>query len=655
MLTRNDKPYPLYRFCAYLAPFIIWFVQASIVAMASPPTNLSSSTTITTQTTTPTPSLPWGDINVLVLTDVHSWVGGHDKYGKGKEPYLNVDYGKVLSFYQYLKQYCDETNKDFWFVMNGDWIDGTGLSMNGDATHLTPLLEKMPWDAVNVGNHELYHPSVVAYAQQPASFVSWWGERYLSATVVVQNENDMKPFGNHYRVLHGKHASVLVFGFLYDMKGYADTVTVQEVETVVEQAWFADALRKEAYDAIMVLAHMHYLDRLVSVILKKIREITGPESTTHLPVQFITGHSHIRNFAIMDNASVSFEAGRYLDTVGFASFPMQKTLQNAFASALQSDSKTDAVYSGEGNLTGQLFQYVYLDANVDVLQQTLGITDSFDTPEGVALSTFIQRTRTEMGLDETVGCLPFSYYHDQGVDAPQSLWRFFQERVVPSQFSPNDVVFLSSETFRYSLLGSGNVSLDDIIAASPFNETLYAWEKVPSETLVKLNETMNSHSYPDDLVPSYLFSSPQPFQPSGSAYNLIVSVFDLDRIQSTLSEIDDAVAKRSPIITNQTTTDIWINHIRDHEPCGAPFEQSTDSSTTVTSKRFGFNNQHTLKQVIWVAALVVAAVVVILVSAATARWSRIGSRRRVAHIPVQQDDDIDEGVCEETESGEELI
>lgn len=523
--------------------------------------------------------------------------------------------------------------------------------MNGDATHLTPLLEKMPWDAVNVGNHELYHPSVVAYAQQPASFVPWWGERYLSATVVLQNGDEMKPFGNHYRILHGRHSSVLVFGFLYDMKGYADTVTVQEVETVVEQAWFADALRNESYDAIMVLAHMHFRDRLVSVILNKIREITGPEATTHLPIQFITGHSHIRDFAILDVASVSFEAGRYLDTIGFASFPMQRTLQNAFAS--QSDKKNDTAYNGEGNLTSQLFQYVYLDANVNVLQQTLGITDTFDTPEGIALSTFIRKTRTEMGLDETVGCLPYSYYHDQGVNAPRSLWRFFQERVVPSQFSPDDVVFLSSETFRYSLLGSGNVSLDDIIAASPFNETLYAWEQVPSEAIAKLNETMNGHSRPGDLVPSYLFSSPQPFQPSGSVYNLVFSVFDLDRIQSVLSEIDDAVAKRSPIITNQTTTDIWINHIRDYEPCGAPFEQSTDSSITVKSKRFGFNNQHTLKQVIWVTGLV-AAVVVMLVIAVTARWPRIG-RRRVAHIPVQQDDDIDDGIGEATESGEELI
>jgi 2',3'-cyclic-nucleotide 2'-phosphodiesterase (5'-nucleotidase family) len=93
------------------------------------------------------PNLPFGDINVVVLTDVHSWVGGH----KSKEPVrLNADYGDVVSFHERLKAYCEETDKDLWFVMNGDWIDGTGISLDGDPSHLIPLLEKMPWDVINV-------------------------------------------------------------------------------------------------------------------------------------------------------------------------------------------------------------------------------------------------------------------------------------------------------------------------------------------------------------------------------------------------------------------------------------------------------------------------------------------------------------------------
>jgi hypothetical protein len=45
--------------------------------------------------------------------------------------------------------------------MNGDWIDGTGLAMDGDPSHIIPLLEKIPFDVVNTGNHELYQSTVV--------------------------------------------------------------------------------------------------------------------------------------------------------------------------------------------------------------------------------------------------------------------------------------------------------------------------------------------------------------------------------------------------------------------------------------------------------------------------------------------------------------
>jgi 2',3'-cyclic-nucleotide 2'-phosphodiesterase (5'-nucleotidase family) len=92
------------------------------------------------------PNLPFGDVNVLILTDVHSWVGGHGNH----EASMDADYGDALSFYERLKEYCDATDKDLWFVMNGDWIDGTGLAMDGDPSYLIPLLQKMPWDVVNV-------------------------------------------------------------------------------------------------------------------------------------------------------------------------------------------------------------------------------------------------------------------------------------------------------------------------------------------------------------------------------------------------------------------------------------------------------------------------------------------------------------------------
>ena len=59
-------------------------------------------------------NLPFGDINVVVLTDVHSWVAGHGVH----EPDLSADYGDIVSFYEKLKQLAPD--RDVFFVMNGD-------------------------------------------------------------------------------------------------------------------------------------------------------------------------------------------------------------------------------------------------------------------------------------------------------------------------------------------------------------------------------------------------------------------------------------------------------------------------------------------------------------------------------------------------------
>jgi 2',3'-cyclic-nucleotide 2'-phosphodiesterase (5'-nucleotidase family) len=71
------------------------------------------------------PNLPLNDINIVVLTDVHSWVAGH----AAKEPMYDADYGTVLSFVQRLKDLCLASKQDVFFVMNGDWNDGTGANI----------------------------------------------------------------------------------------------------------------------------------------------------------------------------------------------------------------------------------------------------------------------------------------------------------------------------------------------------------------------------------------------------------------------------------------------------------------------------------------------------------------------------------------------
>jgi 2',3'-cyclic-nucleotide 2'-phosphodiesterase (5'-nucleotidase family)/Sec-independent protein translocase protein TatA len=371
--TNNDQP--------QLAAFVVGDEESSpssstsIITTASPPrrTTTAAATSTTTISGLPT-TLPLSDINVVVLTDVHSWIGGH---GAKEGPALDADYGDVISFVQLLKEqmlYADNPGPfpgDLWFVMNGDWIDGTGLAMNGDASHLIQLLEKMPWDAVNIGNHELYHNSVIANSiTNIGGFAEWFGSRYLTSNVVHSNSDSTttaaavtRPIGNHYRILQGHHANVLTFGFLFNMQDADTLVTVQQVQSVVQSAWFKAALNDNVndIDAILVLAHMDVQDPLVDVILQAIRQHENG-IMSDMPVQFITGHTHQRAYHACDHLCASFEAGRYLDTVGFVSFPKRENVatllrnaEAASASASQgggNDSEGSSTAGSSGNTGG---------------------------------------------------------------------------------------------------------------------------------------------------------------------------------------------------------------------------------------------------------------------------------------------------------------
>jgi len=549
-------------------------------------------------------SLPFGDINVVVLTDVHSWVGGHGV----KEPHLNADYGDVLSFYERLKEHCETHNHDLWFVVNGDWIDGTGLATNGDPSNLIPLLEKMPWDALNIGNHELYREEVINYMTRPGGFVNWWGSRYLSSNIV--HTDTMKPIGNRYRLLKGKNSIVMTFGFLYNMKTNSPVVTVEEVESVMQETWFGQALQED-FDAIMVLAHMDVKDNLVRVILERIRDELGND----MPIQFVTGHTHYRGIHRPDNTSSSFEAGRYLDTVGFVSFPKRSTIK-----------------SMGGNRT-DLFEHKYLDANTELFKDILDIP-TLETENGKELSDFITKTQEEMGLDEIVGCIKQSYYVNRSLEEDDSLWKLFRDHVVPTNFDGNKVCFMGDGSWRYDLL-EGEVVLDEVIGVSPYNHSLYLWKGIPGDILVELNSTMNEKPesfYP--LLPMWVLApAVKPFKSEGNNFDLVIREFELGSIQPQVVNIFPDAMEKPPIQMNMTSTSIWLDFFRKTELCqtsntGKKQGHKKKKTTPAVPKepRPGHSNQTPTQDTLRL-AFVGVAVAVVLVLGAVNVWQR-GSRWR---------------------------
>ena len=500
------------------------------------------------------PNLPFSDINVVVVTDVHSWVGGH---GDHEGDTYNADYGDVISFVERLKAYATAHDRDVWFVMNGDWIDGTGLAVNGDPSKLIPILLKMPWDALNVGNHELYEAPVIEFATQIGGFVESFGPKYLSSNVL--HTASMQPIGHHYRILNGKNANVLTFGFLYNMQGNSDLVTIQSVESAVEQEWFVSAVsHTHMYDAILVLAHMDVRDPLCQIILDKIRTLVGDD----MPVQFLTGHTHRRDHEVFDQNSASFEGGRFLDTVGFVSFPSIQSITTETTQADDSAALLNATIPPEPE---SLFQYKFLDAHVNVLADALGIApEALPTENGVLQSEFILRIQTEMGLKEVIGCISQSYFVNRTLEGHDSLWAFFRNRVVATMFSADQVVFLGNGAWRYDLFG-GEVRLDDAFAVSPFNSSLVMWENVPAEIITALNETMNAEVSWKPQLPNYILASAGTFRTKDRRYSLIVDDFEKGQIVEQLSRLwPNETVLPPPTESGVTTTSIWIDYFKQH-------------------------------------------------------------------------------------------
>jgi len=529
------------------------------------------------------PTLPLGDINVVVLTDVHSWVAGHSRH----EPLYNANYGHVLSFYEILQSYFEDLpqqkQQDLFFVMNGDFVDGTGLSTY-PPEHLVPILQRMPWDALTIGNHELYKNSTIDYITQPDGFVDSWEGRYVTSNVLLTKTQH--PLGNRYTFLRGKYSTILTFGFLYNFQDNDPITTIELVEEVVQADWFLQVLNSQrsndgddigdtatsssndfAYDAILILAHMDVEHPLAYVILQAIRSVCGDT----MPIQFITGHTHYRGKANLDPTSTSVEAGRYLDTVGFVSFPRIDTVL--------------ATGGGDDSNISSLFQHQFLDANVETLELALtGGTSSSNsrkqsllpqgltTPNGTALSALIQQTEEEMGLFEIIGCVPRTYHFEEGMDQLDSLWGLYMKQVIANDpnFNKHEEEYLyvqGTGGFRYDLF-AGNVTLTDFISVTPFNDTIFLVARDLEGSILKkaFAKLLEPNEYLKKL-PKYALSKDID---STKKYTVVTADFDVQYISETLTittgqsyepiqQYYDARRKNGQRAI--TTSSIWMDYL----------------------------------------------------------------------------------------------
>jgi len=508
-----------------------FFIKLCLILLQLPIKNVEASKT----------TLFLGDVNVVVLTDVHSWIGGHGYH----EPELNADYGSVLSFYERLKDICKQENKDLFFVMNGDFMDGTGLTTHPPKL-LTSILQQMPWDALNIGNHELYLNSTIEYISEKDGFVDKWGGAYLTSNVILRETKET--IGKRFTFLRGSFKSILTFGFLYDMTDNCANTEVETVENVLNSAWFTKALNgtEGEFDAILVLAHMDVVDPLVKIILDRIRLICGND----MPVQFITGHTHIRSYQVLDSHSTSFEAGRYLDTVGFVSFPIRNKMNTV-------DQRAKTVEN--------IFYHNFIEGNVSSLKRTLNV-DVLETSSGRDLTAQITKAQEELGLFEIVGCCPMTYHFDSHFGNEDSLWELFMKDVIPDQLFQGGTskLFISNQgVIRYNLF-KGNVTVADLIAVSPFNGTIFEI----GEGIIGTQFNEAFREFP------YMVLWNQTVEPNG-IYTVYSDDFDVDFVVKQLENVTGR--NFSPSKQNQSVGTLWHGYVKSKWQCDNEVKEKAES------------------------------------------------------------------------------
>eukprot|EP01065_Artemidia_motanka_P037159 TRINITY_DN4545_c0_g1_i1.p1 TRINITY_DN4545_c0_g1~~TRINITY_DN4545_c0_g1_i1.p1 ORF type:complete len:413 (+),score=126.61 TRINITY_DN4545_c0_g1_i1:53-1240(+) len=374
-------------------------------------------------------TLPLRDVNLLVTTDIHAWLHGHRH--ADNSPVADGDLGDLVSFLAHVRAAATEQQRDVFLFDNGDVNDGTGFDKGSIADALLPLLAKVPYDALNAGNHELYEKKDIDDLRD--SFIPDWNGRYLTSnTRLVGSGNHL---GSPFAVVKGKFGTkLLVFGFVYTMPDAdRDAVEVEDPKAVVEQKWFLDAVAANTdVDAVVVLGHMSAGDSLVNAVVQSIRSMLP---TT--PVQFLAGHSHRRTWRKVDDRAAVLESGSNLLCVGYTSF----------------------------NKKDPWFEYQYVDWNLEALYDVTGLrADTWDTQAGKILRREVKDAQEKLGLLEVLGCQNRAAVlsRSAGLNDENALWGLYLKHTIPEGlFKParNSSQWFISQTgsLRYDLASGGGL------------------------------------------------------------------------------------------------------------------------------------------------------------------------------------------------------
>lgn len=437
----------------------------------------------------PLRDLKWGRLNFLHTTDTHGWYLGHTNQRQ-----YSADWGDLISFHHNMQQLSNDQGVDLLMVDSGDRHDGNGLSdltlPNG--LYSSKLFMMLDYDLITVGNHELYDPQVSQLEYDV--LVPRYGERFVSTNVQYKNDDDeWVVFGNNtFRYFQTKNtkANVLALSFLFDFRMGNERVMVTPIREIVKQDWFVDILKahSDKVDAIVIFGHLpvaHDWEEM-GILHSAIREYYP-----NTYIQYLGGHSHIRDFTVLDDHSTGIQSGRYCETVGFTS------IQDLSASNIYEN--VDRKY-----IDFNLHSFMHHTRKFNL--------EDFNTETGLFVSKELFHFAKELKLNEKYGVVPQSYYMaaaDYNNNDPKSLLRFLENDILPQlkpkscnpnvesfnvESSNDRIIMINTGGIRYDLY-KGDFTKNSLFTVSPFKNMWKVVPSVPTDLALSLQSILNNGDY----------------------------------------------------------------------------------------------------------------------------------------------------------------
>ncbi|WPH03211.1 secreted protein [Acrodontium crateriforme] len=467
--------------------------------------------------------LAWGQLNFMHTTDTHGWLEGHIK-----EKNYGADWGDFVSFVKAMRSKASELDVDLLLVDTGDLHDGAGLSdatpLNGQLSN--PIFEKVDYDLLTIGNHELY-VTQVAY-ETFSNFSAHYGDRYLTSNVQIMNPktSQFEYIGKTHRYFTTpKGLRIMAFGILFDFTGNSNVSKVIPAKQMVQQDWFQHAIKThKPVDLFVLIGHNPVRSSLASstfdYVFNAIRAV-HPDT----PIQIFGGHTHIRDFAVYDDKSTALESGRYCETLGWLSIsgfksPKWKGCNNprgvpnptmkavninppkSTSTSTTTASNAPPPLASSTSPSNLRYSRRYLDWNRLTFEYHARGSQywSFDSHRGEATTKEITQDRKELNLTKLYGCAPQTWcvscapFGSDG-NIYTLLSKALATVVINKTRADKPRMYISNTgSIRFDLV-KGPFTFDDSFIVSPFNDAFEFIPDVPFSAASHVLATLNAGAY----------------------------------------------------------------------------------------------------------------------------------------------------------------